>query len=101
MKSTENVAPDTGWELVQWPFNSIPKKMCWRKKFFGGTIYIGSGDFDIVTFSYGRDSDASFSSTRRRSNRVVPEAEMMQAIDKWAKTHKSRYSWTDFLNTPI
>lgn len=81
------------WTLTPWDGNPSLNLQCWRKSFFGGYVSVGVGEFDTVSFSYGANSDASFSSTRWRKNRVIPEQEMMNAIDEHAKKYPSRFDW--------
>ncbi len=66
------------WELVDW--NDDFK--CWRKKFGRGYVSVGVGEFQNVVFSYGANSDDSYSTTRWDYDRpVITEEEAMKMVD--------------------
>ena len=70
------------WTLIDWDGNPALKLKCWRKTFRGGHVSVGVGDFQTVVFSYGADSDFSYSSTRWDYNRpVITEVEAMAMVD--------------------
>jgi hypothetical protein len=55
---------------------------CWRKKFGRGYVYVGIGDFDLVCYSFGANSDHSMSSTRWHYGTYISEQDMMDHVDK-------------------
>ena len=57
-------ASKTEWERVPWHGNPAQSRECWRRKFGRGIVYIGIGEFQAVIFSFGPDSEDSFSGTR-------------------------------------
>ncbi len=70
------------WELTEWDGNRSLNYKCWRKKFGCGHVSVGVGDFLSVVFSYGPDSDNSYSSTRWDYDRpVITEEEAMRMVD--------------------
>lgn len=69
------------WQLIDWDGNPELKLQCWRKKFGGGHVSVGVGDFDLVVYSYGANSDDSCSCTRKRVDRIISEKEMMDYVD--------------------
>lgn len=56
------------WTLIQWDGNPALNLQCWRKSFRRGHVSVGVGEFKTVVFSYGANSENSFSSTRARVN---------------------------------
>lgn len=71
------------WALVDWDGNPSLRLKCWRKQFGRGHVSVGAGDFTLICFSYGANSDASISSTRRRSTGVLwTTKEAMAWVDK-------------------
>ena len=83
------------WTLIDWDGNPALGYKCWRKTFGRGHISVGVGDFLLVAFSFGANSDDSYSLTRWNYNRpVITEAEAMETIDKYKKmTHKAPADW--------
>jgi hypothetical protein len=77
MKTNSN-----GWQRIPWDGNPYMGLECWRKQFGIGKVSVGIGDFHLVVFSYGPNSDRSFSSTRVSPRRSIKELEAMQNIDK-------------------
>ncbi len=70
------------WTLIDWDGNKDLGYKCYRKSFRSGYVSIGVGEFDSVVFSYGRDSESSFSSTRSRLGLpAISEAEAMRIVD--------------------
>lgn len=70
------------WELIEWDGNPKLGYKCWRKKFGRGHVSVGVGSFLTVAFSYGPNSDDSYSSTRWDYDRpVITEEEAMQMVD--------------------
>jgi hypothetical protein len=67
------------WELIAWGESEYK---CWRKKFGRGHVSVGAGSCLTVVFSYGPDSDDSYSSTRWDYDRpVITEEEAMKMVD--------------------
>lgn len=72
------------WKRIPWDGNPDLGFECWRKSFRKGHVSVGIGpDFLSIVFSYGANSDDSFSSTRWLGESVNPmtEAEAMARID--------------------
>ena len=66
------------WELTEWNGND----KCWRKKFGSGYVSVGIGNLLLVVFSYGPNSDDSYSSTRWDYDRpAITEEEAMKMVD--------------------
>lgn len=57
----------TEWTLIDWDGNPELNLKCWRKSFHNGHVSIGVGEFDMICYSYGANSDYSISGTRSRS----------------------------------
>lgn len=78
MKSAEH-----NWQRIPWDGNPELGYYCWRKRFGKGHVSVGIGDFLHVGFSYGADSDDSFSSTRWTGPSTPPltEEEAMRRVD--------------------
>ena len=79
------------WTLIDWDGNRALKLKCWRKSFGRGHVSVGVGDFDLIVYSYGADSDDSLSSTRRRGKRTLTESEAMAIVDR----NKGHYNHRD------
>lgn len=80
MSKSEQIPP--GWTRIPWDGNSALKLECWRKKFGRGHVSVGIGEFLSIVFSYGANSDNSFSGTRRLGpGQTMTEAEAMRAVD--------------------
>ena len=70
------------WTRIPWDGNPDLKLECWRKSFRHGHVSVGIGEFLSVVFSYGHDSDDSFSSTRwNYGDSVITEEEAMRRVD--------------------
>jgi hypothetical protein len=70
------------WTLIDWDGNRDLGYKCWRKSFGGGHVSVGVGDFLSVVFSYGANSDSSYSSTRWDYDRpAISEADAMKMVD--------------------
>jgi hypothetical protein len=67
---------------MAWDGNPALEQQCWRKRFGQGHVSVGVGDFHAVVFSYGANSDRSYSSTRCRAEGVLSEQEAMEAVDR-------------------
>jgi hypothetical protein len=70
------------WTLVDWDGNPELGLKCWRKSFGRGKVSIGCGEFDLIVYSFGRDSDMSYSSTRMRSGILMSEQDAMKMVDR-------------------
>lgn len=71
------------WTLINWDGNPALKLKCWRKSFGHGHVSVGVGEFQNVVYSFGPDSDRSFSSTRWDYDRpVISEEDMMEQVDR-------------------
>jgi hypothetical protein len=55
------------WTLIEWDGNPILNLKCWRKSFGKGHVSIGIGDFKVITYSHGPNSDNSLSGYRMHS----------------------------------
>lgn len=69
------------WTLIDWDGNPSLKYKCWRKSFRNGHVSVGVGDFTTVVFSYGANSDHSYSSTRWRAPGIITESNAMKMVD--------------------
>lgn len=76
------------WTLIDWDGNPSLNLKCWRKSFGRGYVSVGAGDFLHVVFSYGANSDDSYSGTRWRKNGVhQTEKEAMDKVDDSGGKH--------------
>lgn len=66
-----------GWDLIDWDGNPSLKLKCWRKKFGRGHVSVGVGDFTLVSFNYGANSDDSYSTDRNG----MTEVDAMLAVE--------------------
>ena len=71
------------WTLIDWDGNPELGFKCWRKSFGHGHVSIGVGEFDLVIYSYGPNSEDSISSTRWNYGMpmLTPE-QVMAAVDR-------------------
>ena len=69
------------WTLIDWDGNTELGYKCYRKSFRNGNVSIGVGEFDLIVYSFGANSDYSMSSTRWRKNGSITESEAMQLVD--------------------
>jgi hypothetical protein len=77
------VNPKNEWKLIDWDGNPDLHYKCWRKKFGRGHVSVGCGEFLGVVFSYGENSEDSFSGTRWDYDRPpISEEDMMKRIDR-------------------
>ena len=82
------------WKRMPWDGNPALHLECWRKKFGRGHVSVGIGDFLLVCYSHGADSDNSMSGTRWNYNRpVISEAEMMDWVDRCSGMPESNPLW--------
>lgn len=71
------------WTLIDWDGNRELGYKCYRKSFGRGHVSIGVGEFNLIVYSYGANSDRSLSSTRVRVGGVdlTPE-QAMEIVDR-------------------
>jgi hypothetical protein len=69
------------WTLIDWDENPALKYKCYRKSFGGGHVSVGVGEFTLIVFSYGPNSERSGSSTRWRETGTISEQEAMKLVD--------------------
>jgi len=69
------------WTLIDWDGNPNLKLKCWRKTFGRGHVSVGVGKFDLIVYSFGANSENSYSSTRKRKNRTLTEKEAMDEVE--------------------
>lgn len=80
----------TNWTIIDWDGNTSLGYKCYRKSFGKGHVSVGIGDFDLIVYSYGANSEDSLSSTRWRPNGVaISEQEVMSIVDKNHGKHKN------------
>ena len=72
----------TDWTLIDWDGNNELGYKCYRKSFRRGYVSVGVGDFKLIVYSYGNDSEDSMSSTRWSKNGVKSELEAMNNVDR-------------------
>ena len=84
------------WTRIPWDGNPSLKLECWRKSFGRGHVSVGIGEFLHVVFSYGANSDSSFSGTRWDYDRQpISEADMMRRVERTSgKSTGPNRSWT-------
>ena len=71
------------WTLIEWDGNSALKLKCYRKSFRNGHVSVGVGEFQLVCYSYGANSDFSMSGTRwDYDNPPISEQDTMAFVDK-------------------
>lgn len=73
------------WTKIPWDGNPDLNLECWRKSFGRGYVSVGIGDFDLVCYSFGANSDKSFSSTRWRKDGTISEQAAMKLVDEEMK----------------
>lgn len=83
-RHNDHYALTHGWERIPWDGNPDLGLFCWRKKFGRGHISVGIGEFYSVVYSFGANSDDSFSSTRARAagEAHCTEEETMREVDR-------------------
>jgi hypothetical protein len=69
------------WTLIDWDGNPDLNYKCWRKSFRRGHVSVGVGDFQLIVYSYGANSDDSCSSTRWRRAGILTEQQAMALVD--------------------
>jgi len=79
------------WELIDWDGNPSLNLKCWRKKFGRGKVSIGVGDFCLICYSYGPNSDDSMSGTRRRKEGDITVEQAMEIVDR----NNGKYNYKD------
>jgi len=70
------------WTKIDWDGNPELGYKCWRKSFGRGHVSVGCGDFNLVVFSYGANSDDSYGGTRWRKEGIISEEDAMERVDK-------------------
>ena len=71
------------WTLIDWDGNASLKLKCWRKSFRRGHVSVGAGDFLLICYSFGSDSDFSMSGTRWNYDKEpLTEKEAMKMVDE-------------------
>jgi hypothetical protein len=71
------------WTKIPWDGNRALRLECWRKSFGRGHVSVGIGDFDTICYSFGANSDDSYSSTRwRPDGATISEQEAMENVDR-------------------
>lgn len=78
----KSVPTKPAWERVPWDGNPELGYECWRKRFGRGHVSVGIGEFTLVCYSYGPNSDDSISSTRWHYDTYISEQDMMDWVDK-------------------
>ena len=69
------------WTKIQWDVNTELGYECYRKSFGRGYVSVGIGEFDLIVYSYGNNSENSMSSTRNRAKGLISEQEAMNLVD--------------------
>ena len=69
------------WTKIQWDGNTELGYECYRKSFGRGYVSVGIGDFLLISYSFGNNSENSMSSTRGRASGVISEREAMNLVD--------------------
>lgn len=70
------------WTLIDWDGNTELGYKCWRKSFGRGHVSVGVGDFNLIVYSHGANSENSLSGTRWRENGAISEIEAMKIVDR-------------------
>jgi hypothetical protein len=70
------------WTLIDWDGNPSFNHKCYRKSFPRGHVSVGVGDFYSIVYSYGANSEDSYSSTRHLGYKILTEQEAMDIVDK-------------------
>lgn len=69
------------WTRIPWDGNTALGYECYRKSFGRGHVSVGIGNFQLIVYSYGNNSDDSLSSTRRRADGAITEEDAMKMVD--------------------
>jgi hypothetical protein len=83
--------PDGTWKRIKWDGNPSLKLECWRKNFRNGHVSVGIGEFLIICYSYGANSDFSLSGTRWRKTGIMSERQATKIVDR----NDGRYNHKD------
>ena len=83
--------PKNEWELIDWDGNPALGLKCYRKKFGRGHVSVGVGEYTTITYSFGRDSDHSFSDTRRRPKSAITEQQAMELVESTIRRLRKAY----------
>lgn len=81
------------WTLIDWDGNPALNLKCWRKSFGRGHVSVGVGEFDLICYSHGDNSDDSMSSTRARwqyGRKDLTEQQAMEIVDRNHGYHNHR-----------
>ncbi len=76
------------WTLIDWDGNTELGYKCWRKSFGRGHVSVGVGDFNLIVFSHGANSDESLSSCRVGGE---TEKDAMKIVDSNKGFYKSKH----------
>lgn len=71
----------TEWTLIDWDGNRDLGYKCYRKTFGRGYVSVGVGDFKLIVYSYGANSENSLCSTRWRKDGIITEEDAMRMVD--------------------
>jgi hypothetical protein len=80
METEKNVYKD--WTLIDWDGNRELGYKCYRKSFGRGHVSVGVGEFTLIAYNHGPNSQNSISATRWRENGNISEIEAMRIVDK-------------------
>lgn len=91
------------WTRIPWDGNPALGLECWRKTFGSGHVSVGIGDFLTVVFSFGADSDSSYSGTRWNYDKEpLSEEEVMQHLDEvWELRERQPGCWKFGIQTSM
>lgn len=70
------------WTEIDWDGNASLGYKCFRKSFRNGHVSVGIGNFQLIVYSYGANSENSRSSTRWRKDGAISEKEAMLMVDR-------------------
>lgn len=70
------------WTLVDWDGNLTLGYECWRKSFGHGHVSVGVGDFKLIVYSHGANSEDSLSGTRMRKYGEITVDTAMAIVDR-------------------
>jgi hypothetical protein len=78
------------WTLIDWDGNPTLGYECWRKSFRHGHVSIGVGDFKLIVYSYGANSEDSLSGTRWRPYGEITVDVAKAIVDRNQGFHNSK-----------
>ena len=70
------------WTLIDWDGNRALGYKCWRKSFGRGHVSVGVGEFTLIVYSHGANSDNSLSGTRWRPYGEITVHTAMAIVDR-------------------